>query len=49
MEQAIDFWFKSYKTKWFVRWSIVDKKLLKVIGTIEIFNRTSEDKFNGMV
>lgn len=26
----------------------MDKTLSKVIGTIELFNRTSEDKFNGM-
>ena len=48
MEQAIDFWLKSYQTKWFVRWVIIDKISLKAIGTIELFNRTSEDKFNGM-
>ena len=48
MEEAIDFWIKSYQTKWFVRWVIIDKISLKAIGTIELFNRTSEDKFNGM-
>ena len=41
MEQAIDFWLKSYQTKWFVRWVIIDKISLKAIGTIELFNRTS--------
>ena len=41
MEQAIDFWLKSYQTKWFVRWVIIDKVSLKAIGTIELFNRTS--------
>ena len=48
MEWAIDFWLKSYKTKWFVRWVIVDKALSKAIGTTELFKRTSEDAFNGM-
>lgn len=38
MKQAIDFWLESYKTKWFVRWVIVDKVLSKVIGTIELFS-----------
>jgi [ribosomal protein S5]-alanine N-acetyltransferase len=48
MEKAVYFWLKSYETKWFVRWAIVDKSLSKVVGTIELFNRMSEDKFNGM-
>lgn len=46
METAISFWLRSYETKWFVRWAIVDKTILKVIGTIEMFHRTANDDFN---
>ncbi|MDO4666508.1 MAG: GNAT family protein [Streptococcus sp.] len=48
MEQAVNFWLESYKTKWFVRWVIVDKSLSKAIGTIELFKRIAEDKFDGV-
>ena len=48
MEQAVAFWLESYKTRWFVRWVIVDKTSSKAIGTIELFKRASEDKFDGM-
>lgn len=48
MEQAIDFWMKSYETKWFVRWTIIDKSTSKAIGTIEMFHRTADDDFDGM-
>lgn len=46
MKNAIDFWFYSYSQKYFVRWSIVEKKSDKVIGTIEYFKRESVDDFN---
>ena len=46
MESAITFWRFSYEHKYFVRWSIVDKRLSRAIGTIELFNRTSGDYFN---
>ena len=46
MESAIDFWLKSYETRWFVRWSIIDKRVSKAIGTIEMFHRTAEDDFD---
>lgn len=45
MRQAIDFWIYSYEHGYFVRFSIIDKKKSSVIGTIEIFNRTSDDYF----
>jgi RimJ/RimL family protein N-acetyltransferase len=48
MENAISFWLQSYKTKWFVRWTIVDKSISKAIGTIEMFHRNSDDDFNNM-
>jgi len=46
MESAINFWLSSYKTKWFVRWTIIDKTFSKAIGTIEMFHRTANDDFN---
>ena len=44
--KAIDFWLSSYMSKWFVRWSILDKRAQKAIGTIELFHRTANDFFN---
>lgn len=46
MKSAVDFWLRSYETKWFVRWSIIDKAISKVIGTIEMFHRKANDDFN---
>ena len=48
MKSAIDFWIRSYETKWFVRWAIIDKTIAKVIGTIEMFHRTADDDFDGV-
>ena len=48
MEKAIDFWNMSYKNGWFVRFSIVDKTVKSVIGTVELCLRVSEDEFNNM-
>ncbi len=48
MTEAIDFWNMSYKNRWFVRLSIVDKVVKSVIGTIEFCVRVSEDQFNHM-
>lgn len=45
MRQAIDFWLYSYEHGYFVRFSIIDKKNLSVIGTLEIFDRTADDYF----
>ena len=46
MKQAMDFWDFSYRNCYFVRWAIIEKSLQKAVGTIELFNRTSEDYFN---
>ena len=46
MQNAIEFWLKSYETRWFVRWVIVDKTTSGVIGSVEMFHRTAEDDFN---
>lgn len=43
MEQAIDFWSSAYQIGGFVRWSILSKRVNQVIGTIELFNRVSND------
>ena len=48
MEKAIDFWLSSYETRWFVRWAIIDKEASKAIGSIELFNRSADDDFNGV-
>lgn len=47
MDGAIRFWLDSYRDRWFVRLTIVDKKTAKAIGTIEIFKRPSDDAFDG--
>ena len=47
MLDAIKFWLTSYETRWFVRFTIIDKAASKAIGTVELFNRTSDDAFNG--
>lgn len=45
MEQAIDFWRKSYyEWKCFVRWTILAGD--EIIGTVELFHRVAEDVFN---
>ena len=46
MTDAIDFWQSAYEKQWFARWSIMDKSSEKVIGTIELCRRASEDAFN---
>lgn len=48
MMDAISFWRYSYDNQWFARLSIVEKTISKVIGTIELCYRVSEDAFNGM-
>lgn len=39
MMKAIDFWIFSYNNRYFVRWSIIDKAVGNVIGTVELFQR----------
>lgn len=48
MLEAIRFWSWSYENRWFARLSIEDRDAAKVMGTIEICYRVSEDAFNGM-
>ena len=46
MLEAVRCWKWEYERKGFVRFSIFYKSERKVIGTIELFNRTSTDYFN---
>lgn len=48
MAQALGFWKLSFENGWFVRLSIVDKAASRVIGTVELCLRASEDAFNNM-
>lgn len=48
MAKALDFWALSYQNGWFARLSIVDKTISRVIGTVELCLRVSEDAFNHM-
>lgn len=48
MLEALAFWEMSYENGWFARFSIVDKSVSGVIGTIELCLRVSEDAFNHM-
>lgn len=45
MDSAIDFWIYSYGEGYFVRWTIIDKKVEKAVGTIELFHRESDGNF----
>lgn len=46
MQETINFWQSEYRKQNFVRWTIIDKNMQHAIGTIELFNRESEDYFN---
>lgn len=46
MNDALLFWQSAYENKWFARWAVVEKADSKVIGTIELCRRASEDAFN---
>lgn len=47
MGDAVRFWQEAYEKGWFVRWSIVDRAVAKVVGTVEVCRRVSDDPFNG--
>ncbi|MGN1281936.1 MAG: GNAT family N-acetyltransferase [Succinivibrio sp.] len=46
MRSAIEFWIRSFENRQFVRFSIVALKSDELIGTVELFVRSSEDYFN---
>lgn len=44
MKEAVDFWLWSYANGYFVRWSIIDKKIKTAIGTIELFHHDDKNE-----
>lgn len=46
MQGAIQAWRQEYARQGFVRWTILDKNAQRAVGTIELFNRKSDDYFN---
>lgn len=44
MLRAIEFWNFSYQNRYFVRWTIVDRRTGKAIGTIEAFHRKADEE-----
>lgn len=46
MHKALEFWELAYQNGWFARLSIMDKTTSKIIGTIELCLRVSEDSFH---
>ena len=49
MKEAMNFWFESYKKRYFVRYAIVDRQTKITIGTVELFTRFSDDHFNNCI
>lgn len=47
MFEAVKFWLFSYHEKYFVRFTVIDKSINKAVGTVELFRRYSDDKFDG--
>ena len=48
MAQAVQFWIDSYGWRYFVRFTIIDKRAGKAVGTIEMFNRGGADAEGGV-
>lgn len=46
VQGQIRMWLSEYRRKAYVRWAILDRERSCAIGTIELFNRKSEDYFN---
>ena len=38
MDKALDFWLMSYKERYFVRWSIIDKRISKAVAKPSLFS-----------
>ena len=52
IKHIIDFWLYEYGKHGYIRFSIVDKEILKVVGTIEMFarqNNNSTDQKTGVL
>jgi len=48
MENCIRFWLEEYEKRYYVRWSILHQPTGTAIGTIELFNRQSQDFYNNV-
>lgn len=47
MANTIKYWLMEYHDyRGFVRFSVIDKRLGRVVGTIEMFNRKADDYYN---
>lgn len=49
MKSCIRFWLEEYRNQYYVRFSIIDKKVRKAIGTIEFFAKNEIDDDFGRV
>lgn len=47
MKQAVDFWIWSYENGWFIRFSIIDRRTERAVGTIELFRGEPADQPRG--
>lgn len=45
MRKAIDFWIEKFRSKDFVRWTVIDNIGKEAVGTIELFHRDAGDAF----
>lgn len=48
MEEAVKFWKMAYENGWFVRLSIMDKTISKVIGTIVCSRKNKSNSKSGL-
>lgn len=46
MQEMIRFWIAEHGLRYYVRWSIVDKRSWRVVGTTELYHREAEDFFD---
>lgn len=46
MGRTIEFWLMEYGSRYYVRWSVIDRETGHAIGTIELFHRTAQDFFH---
>lgn len=46
MQAQIEFWKQDYRNRAYVRWTVIDKRIRRAIGTIELFNRQAADFYH---
>lgn len=46
VQSMIAAWCREYERRGFVRWSVIDKRIGRAVGTVELFNRKAEDYFD---